>query len=59
MAMENLGIMNQVVKILPEELTTHPNYKNYFLKYGAYAFTIDKSRCEHLHNIFSMDLQLV
>ena len=29
MAMDNLQMMNQVVKILPEELTTHPNYKNY------------------------------
>ena len=52
MGMENLGMMHQIVKILPEGLKAHPNYKNYFFKYGAYAFTIDKSRCKHLCKLF-------
>ena len=31
MGKDNFEMINQVVKILPEELTTHhPNHKNYF-----------------------------
>ena len=56
-AKDNLQMMNQLVKILPEELTTHPNYKNYFLKYGAYAFSMDRTKCKYLCNIFLTDLQ--
>ena len=52
MTIENLGMMYQVVKILREELTMHPYYNNYFLKYGTYTFTVDKSSCEHLLIIF-------
>ena len=51
-ANDNLKMMNNVIKILPEELTKHSNYRNYLLKYGAYTFLIDQLKCKHLPNIF-------
>ena len=48
MAKSNIEKMSKVVKILPEELTQHPNYENYLLKYGAYTFRINQTKCKQL-----------
>ena len=48
MATANLTMMEQVVKILPDELTSLPNYNNYYLKYGVYQYTMKLGPCEEL-----------
>ncbi len=50
---DNLQMMNNVVKILPKELAERPNYRYYLLKYKAYTFFMDQSKCKHLCKIFN------
>ena len=57
MAKDNLQTMNHVVKILPEEPTKHPNYKKYFLKYGAYTLRWIKQSADTFATFLLTDFQ--
>ena len=52
MATANLRMMEQVVKILPYELTSLLNYNNYYLKYGVYPYAMNPAHCEDLQAAF-------
>ena len=49
---KNRHAIKQAIEIVPVELTLHPNFGNYLLKYGAYTFNINTQICDSLHITF-------
>ena len=47
----NLKKIQEVVTFLPQEVVENPNYENYLMKYGAFTFRLNETKCEKLRLI--------